>query len=49
MNVTDLTSVIGLARIAVGLTIVVLLAWWVSRRREHSNTSPTEGARRDHR
>jgi len=49
MSVTDVTSLIGLARIVAGLTIVALLAWWITRRRDRGNTSSTEGARHDHR
>lgn len=32
MDIQDLVSVVGLARMLLGLTIVLLLAWWATRR-----------------
>lgn len=47
MNAMDLANLIGIVRIAVGLTVILLLACHRTRRTEHSTVPTRKGDRHE--
>ena len=44
MSGTDLVTVVGFLRIVVGLAVLVLVVWWVSRRNHRAAHGPAAPA-----